>query len=568
MRRRGKNAGSRRNTRGIKGRSRAGKAGNRLAAGLLLLALGLTACGQKEPSERPLQMLDDKYRTYYEIFVYSFYDSDGDGIGDLQGVIEKLDYLNDGDDETDTDLGISGIWLMPVMPSATYHKYDTTDYLQIDREYGSLEDFDRLIEECHKRGIRVILDLAMNHSSDRHSWFQRAADYLKSLPEGQEPDAAECPYVEYYSFSKEQESGYEPLADSSWYYEARFWGGMPDLNLKSQAVRREFEQIADFWLDRGVDGFRLDAVKEYVTGSASDNVEILSWFNGYVKEKHPEAYLVCECWTDQNTYASYYESGVDSLFDFEFADKAGVIANVVSGRSPASFYGKALEAEQELYASYREDYINAPFYTNHDMGRGAGYYAGENSPAQTKMANALNLLMNGNAFLYYGEELGMKGAGKDENKRGPMYWSKNPEAEGMCRGPADMEPVKMKFESLEEQSQASDSIYRYVKQAIRLRNQNPEIARGKTRFWGEASDSRICVISREYQGNELLLLLNISPEAAEASLKGISLQTPEGKKEASELSVLGELLSGTEEIQFQGESLQLPPYSVLVMGMP
>lgn len=116
-------------------------------------------------------------------------------------------------------------------------------------------------------------------------------------------------------FSREALSGYAQVNGTDWYYEARFWDGMPDLNLENEAVRREFEQIADFWLDMGVDGFRLDAVKEYVTGSTEDNVEILSWFADYVHGKDPENYLVCECWTDQNTYAKYYESGVDSMFD-------------------------------------------------------------------------------------------------------------------------------------------------------------------------------------------------------------------------------------------------------------
>lgn len=149
---------------------------------------------------RALQIIDDNYRTYYEILVYSFYDSDGDGIGNLQGVLDKLDYLNDGDDTTDTDLGINGIWLMPVMPSTTYHKYDTTDYENIDPQYGTLDDFQKLLTACHDRGIRVILDLAMNHSSSRHPWFLQATEYLKNLPEGAQPDPSECPYVDYYHF--------------------------------------------------------------------------------------------------------------------------------------------------------------------------------------------------------------------------------------------------------------------------------------------------------------------------------------------------------------------------------
>lgn len=118
----------------------------------------------------------------------------------MQGVLDKLDYLNDGDDTTDTDLGINGIWLMPVMPSTTYHKYDTTDYENIDPQYGTLDDFQKLLTACHDRGIRVILDLAMNHSSSRHPWFLQATEYLKNLPEGAEPDSSECPYVDYYHF--------------------------------------------------------------------------------------------------------------------------------------------------------------------------------------------------------------------------------------------------------------------------------------------------------------------------------------------------------------------------------
>lgn len=514
---------------------------------------------------RPLQIPDDKYRTYYELFVYSFYDSDGDGIGDLQGVLEKLDYLNDGDDTTDTDLGINGIWLMPVMPSTTYHKYDTTDYEDIDPQYGTLEDFKELLAACHERGIRVILDLAMNHSSSRHSWFLQATEYLKSLPEGAEPDAAECPYVDYYHFSREAQSGYAQVNGTDWYYEARFWDGMPDLNLQSEAVRQEFEQVADFWLDLGVDGFRLDAVKEYVTGSTEDNVEILSWFADYVHGKNSENYLVCECWTDQNTYAQYYKSGVDSMFDFAFADKSGIIANVVNGKASAASYAKNLEAEQTLYAQYNADYINAPFYTNHDMGRSTGYYAGENSAAQTKMGNALNLLMNGNAFLYYGEELGMKGSGKDENKRAPMYWSKDSSAEGMCKGPADMEDFQMKFDSLKEQQEDPDSIYNYVKQVIKIRNQNPAIARGTTTYLEQYSGEQCFALTRSIGDSEdgaLLLLGNTSAEPVTIDLTGLAV----GETPAEDLTLLGELYTGEEAAERAGAEVTLPSFAILILG--
>ena len=172
---------------------------------MLIAVLFLTGCGasaggkQKEDKENeiPLNIIDDKYRNFYEVFVYSFYDSDGDGIGDLKGLTEKLDYINDGDDSTDSDLGFSGIWLMPIMPSTTYHKYDVTDYYNIDKEYGTLDDFKEFVAECDKRNISVIIDLVMNHTSSKHPWFTQACDYLRSL-DGKEPDVNECKYLDYY----------------------------------------------------------------------------------------------------------------------------------------------------------------------------------------------------------------------------------------------------------------------------------------------------------------------------------------------------------------------------------
>ena len=155
----------------------------------------LAGCGKKDESEK-LNIIDDNYRNYYEIYVHSFYDSNEDGIGDLNGVTQKLDYLK--------DLGINGIWLMPIMPSPTYHKYDVVDYMDIDSEYGTMEDFDKLVEECHKRGINIIIDMVMNHSSSQNEWFVKACDYLRTLKEGEEPDKNVCPYVSYYNFSKEK----------------------------------------------------------------------------------------------------------------------------------------------------------------------------------------------------------------------------------------------------------------------------------------------------------------------------------------------------------------------------
>ncbi len=476
------------------------------------------AAGQEgavlEPSQTQelpaLNILNDKYRTTYEIFVYSFYDSDGDGIGDLNGVTKMLDYINDGDDTTDTDLGCNEIWLMPISPSTTYHKYDVTDYKDIDPEYGTLEDFDNLVSECHKRGINIIIDTVFNHSSSQHPWFLEATDYLKDHPGLEFATAAdsnasatadsdstsqalakalsECPYLSYYNFSNEKQQGYEPVAGTDYFYEARFWSEMPDLNLDSDALRKELSDITHFWTGRGVDGFRLDATTYYYTGQDQKNIEFLKW----LKDDNKDAYFVGEAWVNAATYQKYYESGIDSFFDFEFAGSEGVIASTVRGTSPTSRFAEALEKSEKAISGTYDTAIDAPFYTNHDMARSAGYYTGSGGDDKLKLAYGLSLIMGGNSFIYYGEELGMKGSGKDENKRAPMQWTSEGSGSAddsiMCDGPKDMEKFEMPYPPLDEQATDPYSIYNYYKKAIRLRNTFPVIARGKTQPVGVLSD--------------------------------------------------------------------------------
>lgn len=516
----------------------------------------------KQVSERQIVVPDktDKYRTFYEVFVYSYCDSDGDGIGDLAGLTEKLDYLNDGDLSTDTDLGVTGIWLMPIMPSTTYHKYDVKDYMNIDPSYGTLEDFDKLIAECNKRNINVIVDLVMNHTSAQHPWFQDACAYLKELGDG-EPDLNVCPYVGYYNFSKEALGGYAPLEGTDWYYEARFWDQMPDLNLDNEAVRDEFKEICQFWLDRGVSGFRLDAVKEYKTDKTSDNVEILSWLNDMVKAINPDAYLVGEAWTNQSEYAKYYESGIDSLFDFAYADKDGRIAKAVNGLVTADAYGKSLEEEEALYASKNENYINAPFYTNHDLARGAGYYSGDYSDNKIKIAAAMNLFMSGNAFIYYGEEIGMKGAGADENKRLAMIWSKDASAEGMCKGPEAAKPVKMKYGSVDEQQKDGTSVYQYYKDAIRIRNQFPAIVKGETSYVESTSNDTLCVIEKSYDKEKVCIFYNLSEQSSKVQLGEVSLSNQEN---LTEEMLEATLVTTKEGVTITNGVMTMPAYSVAV----
>ncbi len=520
--------------------------------------IGTPGVSQMDSVNADLVPVDDgKVRTTYEIFVYSFADSDGDGIGDLRGITDQLDYLGE-------ELGVDALWLTPVFPSPTYHKYDAVDYEAIDPEFGTLEDYELLLAEAHTRGMEVYMDLAVNHTSTQHPWFEEAADYLRNLESGEQPAGEACPYIDYYHFSETAQDGYVQLEDTDWYYEARFWSGMPDLNLDSEAVRAEIAGITAFWLGMGVDGFRLDAVTSYYTGQTSDNITFLAWLSETVKNQNQDAYLVGECWTDQSSYARYYESGIDSFFDFRFAGGDGLIADVVRGAKSASNFAAALVEEEALYAEYNAAYINAPFYTNHDIDRSAGYYAYDDG-SRTKLAMGLNLLMQGNVFLYYGEELGMKGSGIDENKRVPMYWTDTTDSAystSMCSGPDGMDEIVQKFGSLEEQKEDPLSVWNYVKNAVLIRESIPVIADGQT----------ISVEAELGRGAGAFVKVMQMDESADVDTVLVVYSTSEQRQEVdlSQVDFDGRALkavltAGYGEVVLEGDILSLPAFGIAVL---
>lgn len=490
---------------------------------------------------------DSRYRSYYEIFPYSFSDSNGDGVGDLAGIAERLDYI--------ADLGINGIWLTPIHPSPSYHKYDVTDYCAIDPQFGTMEDFDRLMAECKARGIDVILDLVVNHSSSEHGWFREAAEYLASLGENEEPDAAACPCVDYYNFTRQSAGGFARLEGTDWYYEARFWGGMPDLNLDSEAVRGEIDKIVSFWLDKGVAGFRLDATTSYYTGDDEKNIAFMEWLTDCVKGKKADAYLVGECWANSQVYSSYYASGMDSFFNFSFADQGGTIQKVLTNGS-ASALAEAVVSVDSAIAGNNEAYINAAFTSNHDTGRSAGFYAGDNAQAQIKMAQGIAMMMGGNYFLYYGDEIGMKGSGDDENKRCPMQWSTE-DAKGMCDSIATKD-IDMIYGSVQEQMEDGNSIYWFVREGLKLRKAFPEIAGGANALVEELSDDDVAALLKDYSGSQLLVLMNLSETEQTIDLSQIQLNGKAGGK--AELS--GMLITGESAVRADGGSVTMPAFSI------
>lgn len=497
--------------------------------------------------EQELNILDDNYRNYYEIFVYSFCDSNGDGIGDLNGITEKLDYIQ--------DMGFNGIWLTPIMPSTTYHKYDVVDYKGIDEEYGTIEDFEALVEECHKRGIRLIIDMVMNHSSSKNEWFVEACQYLRDLPEGEEPSEEACPYFGYYNFSKEQRSDTDyPVSGTDWFYEGSFWSEMPDLNLENKKLRAEFEDIADFWIDKGVDGFRMDAPLHYVEGDSVENSEILNWMYTYCKKKNPDFYMVSEVWANEMTIADYYESKTPSMFNFDTSSIEGCLMKTAMGTYDAQKLVNKMVEYQEVYGAVNDAYIDAPFLTNHDQVRVANNL--QSNLDRMKLAAGLLMMMNGNPFVYYGEEIGMKSTGQeDENKRLPMRWSDSSD-EGMTKGPQGCaSDLEMAFSGVEEQQKDPLSLLNYYKRALRLRNENPEIARGTITIVDSVTDGDLAAIVKEYNGSKLSILYNTSEEETVVPLTEEPLK---GQQIRGYLTLNGEeAIVDTEGVHLPGKSIVL-----------
>ncbi len=489
---------------------------------------------------------DDNYRTWYEIFVYSFCDSNGDGIGDLAGVTSRLDYLQ--------ELGVGGIWLMPIHPSTSYHKYNVTDYYAIDPAYGTMEDFEALMAECQKRDIHVILDLVVNHSGSENAWFKEAYAYLQKLGDG-EPSSADCKYLDYYFFRKGSGDGYCNVTGTDWYYEARFNYDMPDLNLASEAVREEITSIMKFWLDKGVAGFRLDAAKEFYSGEPEKNKEVLSWIQQTARSLKPDVYLVAEVWENFATITDYYRSGFMSIFDFAFGDYGGKIVKVLQGAGNAmtvASYAQALEKADKAYLEANPNYIDAPFLSNHDVGRIAGFVARDGN--KTKLAGAMNIFMSGSCFIYYGEEIGMVGAGNDPSKRAPMYWNEA-RNNGTTNPPPECQlPEEYPFGSLERQLKDKNSVLNYYRQAIAIRNALPVISHGRTTEEKALNTGCVSAQRKSWNGESCIILMNISEEATRVDLSAYS-----------DWHLAASLSADGEKISRKGNELALSAWGVAIL---
>jgi glycosidase len=441
---------------------------------------------------------------FYELFVRSFADSDGNGIGDLRGATAHLDHLNDGDAATTDDLGITGIWLMPIAESPSYHGYDVSDERAVERDYGTAADLKAFVAAAHERGIAVISDLVLNHTSSEHPWFRESAGgtghqdwyvWADANPGYGGPDG---------------QSVWHPSGDR-WYY-GLFGSGLPDLNVANPAVTAELVDIARFWLtDIGFDGFRLDAIKHLVEEGQEQvhtpaTHQWLIDFREAIHETAPNALLVGEVYDLSVAVARYVPEDVDLAFDF---DRAQATIDALR-RGTAGPLQSALVEDAELFGP--DD--TAGFLTNHDQERVASQL--HEDPAALRLAAGLLLTGGGTPFLYYGEEIGLTGRKPDEDIRTPMPWSAAAPAAGFSTA-TPWEPLAPGWETRNVAAQTSDpsSLLSTYRELIRLRASAPALARGTT-LPITASDPAVAAWLRADGGHRTAVVANVSEQPVAA----------------------------------------------------
>ena len=415
---------------------------------------------------------------FYEIFVRSFYDSNADGVGDLQGIIQKLDYLNDGNPNTDTDLGITALWLMPIFPSPSYHGYDVTDYRNIDEEYGTMNDFKALITAAHARGIKIVIDFVGNHTSDQHPWFTASASNESKR--------------DWYLWNSNKPSYNGPWGQEVWhernssYYYGVFWGGMPDLNYTNQEVTNEIKNTLRFWKEEvGVDGFRIDAVKHWIeNGDQQENTAAtLAWWRDlYVFQKSldPGLMMVGEAWTSTQNIAPYSDKRLDYCFEF---DLSYALIDGINNQTNSGLKSKM----SEIISTYETNQYGT-FLTNHDQDR--SFYLFGMDERKAKLAARILLSLPGVPYIYYGEEVGMLGQKPDEDIRRPMQWTSSANAGFSSTQP--WHPLNNNYANYNVANQQfeSESIWSQYQIWIKQRTRNTALRSGNYDFI-ESNNSRM-----------------------------------------------------------------------------
>ncbi|TDE18199.1 alpha-amylase family glycosyl hydrolase [Dyadobacter psychrotolerans] len=487
-------------------------------------------------------------RVCYEIFVRSFCDSNGDGIGDLNGIISKLDYLR--------DLGIEAIWLTPVHPSPSYHKYDVVDFYEIDPEYGTLNDFRNLLSQAHERGIAVYLDLIVNHISTLHPWFIEAS---------KSPDNPYRKFFWWMTPEKIEELGIgkrETSADSDevypWHdnpgdeeqFYGMFWKGMPDLNYDSEELRFELSKIIYFWLiDIGVDGFRLDAARHIYPPWVEYNNQNFWWyFDYFVRNIKPEAYTVGEIWAPAAEVAPYFKN-LNGAFHF---DLSFALQRILIKEKDENLIAKLLESYL-LFAKYNPLFVDATILTNHDQDRIGSVVA--NNTGKIKLAASVLLTLPGQPYIYYGEELGMLGTKPDPYIREPFLWTEKADDPDRTAWIQSEFSTLKNIQPLAQQEADPQSVFNHYKTLIALRKSEPALGQtiAPNLLNVHLLDDELLAYLRPNVDKSVLIIHNLSGNAK-------TVQLPEEKKNFKTV-----LFASDKIVSEVNSSWNLPPFASLVL---
>lgn len=479
----------------------------------------------------------------YEIFVLAFADSDGDGKGDIKGMTSKLDYLK--------DLGVEGIWLMPMHPSPSYHKYDVSDYYGIHPDYGTLDDFKKFIEEAHKRNIKVIMDMVINHSGSQNAWFKDARTNPNS------------PYRDYYVWTHKddpqtQVSGkiiagdsgnrnrWNKVEGSDYLYYSYFGGNMPDLNFDNPKLREEVFKIGRFWLnDVKVDGFRLDAARHiFPDDRPKDNHRWWVYFRNEMQKVNKDVYLVGEVWAPAEVVGPYMQ-GLPALFNFDMGGAITKAVNTERGDSLTLNHKKI----RDFYKTINPEYVDATFLTNHDQNRIMS--AVNNNIDKAKMAASILLTLPGSPYLYYGEEIGMQGKKPDQYIREPFLWDVKAKDKSRPSWIAPRYSADSSVVPAAQQIKDKNSIFNHYKTFIQLRNTSKALTYGELELVS-LSNKELCAFVRSANDESILVLHNLSKT-------DVTLTLPDNLKE------YGKVAFKSKEGTLKNSSLNMPAYSTVIL---
>ena len=443
----------------------------------------------------------DEMGVGYQIFVASFCDSDGDGVGDIQGIIKKLDYLD--------SLNVDVLWLTPIQSSDSLHGYDCYDYYYIDPKFGTNADYRELVTKAHEKGIKVIMDLVLNHTSTSNEWFLKSKRGVVETVTYQDGTTATVDYRDFYRWTNSQASARYYSSGDGWYYYSSFGSSMPELNYDCQQVRDAIADVALYWMAYGLDGFRMDAIKHVFMWDESTNasgdvsagdsgytynltkdVEFFKEFNYTLKAKYPNCFLLGEQLDGNAANVAPFYAGMDSLFDFNtYYDLPRRIKD-----GSVSTLANAFNTNASNYRNYRGDRpINSMISSNHDVSRLSDVLGADT--AKLKLYFAVTMTMPGLCWIYYGDELGFMNNGTGDNAyRQSMRWTDSWDNVCTCIGYGGTNAA---IASVASQENDTTSLLYYVKSLTALRNSYSSLINGTAQCTTQDGMLKITVTAAE-----------------------------------------------------------------------